>query len=90
MVDYGISIMAFLRFCKIGYHWKAFERIVKWPYQITDWNPVCIFQFAIWSNIFAKGFWIWKILISFYKCKCNKILKKSKGENNVWITWITK
>ena len=56
MVDYGISIMAFLRSCKIGYHWKAFEGIVKWPYQITDWNPVCIFSICNLIEHFCKRF----------------------------------
>ena len=38
MVEYGFSIMGFLRFCAIGYHWKAFKKMVKPLDQITDWK----------------------------------------------------
>ena len=88
MVDYGISIMAFLRFCKIGYHWKAFEGIVKWPYQITDWNPVCIFNLQFDRTFLQKVFEFEKYWypISFSKYRRKNILI----ESNVSITWITK
>ena len=38
MVEYGFSIMGFLRSCAIGYHWKAFKKMVKLLDQIADWK----------------------------------------------------
>ena len=71
MVEYGFSIMGFLRSCAIGYHWKAFKKMVKLLDQITDWKihfaffnlQPCIivlqklFEFAnYWNPIFAARY----------------------------------